>query len=278
MAHSFLMRICVLGATGMLGHVVTQYFTERGCHVYSPETRFSMSGATQFIGEVKSFKPQWCVNCVGVKPAAGTDERCLYEINALLPERCAEALWPDTLFLHASSDGVFRDDKENRLVTEIPDAADSYGRSKLQGERAVLDNAGFVIRCSIVGPELENRRRSLMSWLLSCTGTVPGYENQSWNGITTLEWARIAFGVLSGAVRTAERIVQPGLSKPVTKACLLRGIAAEWNVSVQVVSSTSNRPVTRTLVPNILSPELGNQLADLRRWYNAAFPKETIHT
>ena len=95
--------------------------------------------------------------------------------------------------MHASSDGVFRPDVGDRNAVEPGDATDDYGASKCAGERAVLDAGGLVIRCSIVGPEVLEPQ-SLLGWLLRQEGEIRGFTNHLWNGITTLEWARVCLG------------------------------------------------------------------------------------
>lgn len=259
------MRICVLGHRGMLGHVVVRYLNEQGYDVAVVQERFHAKNSDPFISEIFSKDAQWCINCIGVKPSPSVTRNQLFEINALLPQVCAEKLRGKITFLHASTDGVFRPDRENRSLSEQTDATDDYGLSKRQAEQAVINSGGTVIRCSVIGPEV-GEPRSLLGWLL-CQSEVNGYLNHSWNGITTLEWAKVFHELIKRQPGTEESILQPGTLSPMSKCEVLQLIARVWNLKVKIRAIDAKESVTRTLVPTLLRPNLDQQLEQLKAWY-----------
>lgn len=260
------MRVCVLGHRGMLGHVLVRYFQEKGCSVNTVATRFSASTGRQFVAEILSGRPDWCVNAIATRRQDFLTERELFEINAHLPEACSQGLPEHVGFIHASTDAVFSAALPHRKPDEPPDATDAYGRSKIAAERAVAGPRRGVIRCSIIGPD-QVRIRNLLSWLLDQQGAVKGYTNQTWNGITTLEWAKLCYGWFSSFPTGQRALLQPAAAVPINKCDLLERIAAEWQHKVAVVPALAEQPVFRTLVAAPACPRTEQMLADLREWY-----------
>jgi len=260
------MRVCVLGHRGMLGHIVVRYFREQGCQVFTLKQRFMPDSAHYFLEQIQVAQPDWCVNCIGVGPRQAVSREHLFEVNSLLPELCAESLPPPVGFIQSSTDAVFEPFRPDRTSTDIPDAVDEYGLSKRHAESVMKGTNRYIIRCSIIGPEL-GIGHNLLNWFLAQTDCVPGYANHYWNGITTLEWAKLCHGLISGALSHVGSLLQPGVWPPVTKSELLTLIGEVWNHPVKIESVNADVPVTRTLVPNVVCPPLAAQLHDLRAWY-----------
>ena len=74
----------------------------------------------------------------------------------------------------------------NEMAT--PDASDNYGKTKSLGE--VYQNNTLTLRTSKIGPCLKNQNEELLDWFLKQKGTIKGYKNAIWNGVTTLELAK----------------------------------------------------------------------------------------
>jgi dTDP-4-dehydrorhamnose reductase len=261
-----MMRVCVLGHRGMLGHVVARYLAERGCRVCTVSRRFSGESLYPFLEELRAARPDWCVNCIAVRPNQAGSRRELYAVNAFLPRFCSSRLPASVGFIQASTDGVFAPLLPGRRVGETPDATDAYGLSKALAERAVRGEKRFICRCSLIGPQ-PNKTTSLFSWFLSQKGSVQGYSNQSWNGITTLEWAKLCWGLIQGNRPTAGAVLQPGTWPAVSKKRLLELIGLTWKHPVAVQPCRADFPVFRTLVPNVVCSPLADQLQELLRWY-----------
>ena len=258
------MRVCVLGHTGMLGHKVAWHLGRIGHEVVRVQTRFEAASTKAFLNEIHASQPDWCVNCIGTRPGPGTSSKQLFEINSELPEALVHSLPPEVGLVQASTDGVFRPECANRLADETPDATDEYGLSKIRAEKAVLEAKRHVIRCSIIGQELRTHR-SLLSWFLAQRCEVTGYTNHLWNGITTLEWAKVCAQVIAHTIPAETRVIQPGITPPISKYDLLRQIAETWGHTILIRPAEASNPVLRSLVPNVAMRPLNLQLAELHQ-------------
>jgi len=190
------MKIVVLGKTGMLGRYVYTYFKSCGYDT------IGVSRKDVDIGEVKRAvlaeyftslelgKGDVVINCMGViKPRV--DELGVLNainINSVFPHVLEAVLADmDVELIHPTTDCVF-DGLEGQYDEDHPhNVTDIYGRTKSLGE----PENSTVIRTSIIGDEV-NQGRSLVEWIKSNKGgTVNGFTNHQWNGITCLEFAKI---------------------------------------------------------------------------------------
>lgn len=261
------MRVTVLGASGMLGHVVARYLSEAGYPVQTPDRRFEPESPTGFLESLRATQPEAVVNCIGIR--AGTTPQALMDTHVQLVERSLECLQGGgARFIQASTDGIFRPDLGDRRTEEPGDATDDYGRSKWMAEQRVRSAGGCVIRCSLLGPELK-APKSLMGWFLTQRGPVRGFVNQAWNGITTLQWARVCQGLLEAG--SPPPVCQPGFWPAISKEEVLRLIAEAWGRVVEICPEAASQPVLRTLSPDIVCPPLAIQLHQLRAWYTPRF-------
>jgi len=137
-------------------------------------------------------RPDVVVNAVGVvkQHSAANDAANTIAVNALLPhrlaDRCRDA---HARFIHVSTDCVFSGIRGAYTESDVPDARDLYGRSKLLGE--VDRDECLTLRTSMVGREMQSSR-GLLEWFLSRRGeTVPGFTRARFSGLTTLELSRV---------------------------------------------------------------------------------------
>jgi dTDP-4-dehydrorhamnose reductase len=170
----------------------------------------------------------YIINCIGIiKPAINEDNhRSVVDairINSTMPHIVAYiAECINAKVIHPSTDCVFSGKKKMPyLETDLPDATDIYGRTKVLGECPSSMN----IRTSIIGPEMHTQR-SLLEWYLSQTEEVSGFINHHWNGMTTLQWSRIVFNIIK--MDRWKPGIQHMYSMPVTKENLLWAIKKEF--------------------------------------------------
>ena len=91
-------------------------------------------------------------------------------------------------YIQIGTDYVFSGQRGNYDESSFQDTSDVYGKTKVAGEIEQLGK--FILRGSIVGPEL-GEGKSLLNWFLSEEGgEVSGFSDHSWNGITTLNFAK----------------------------------------------------------------------------------------
>jgi dTDP-4-dehydrorhamnose reductase len=261
------MKVFVLGHRGMLGHVVARYLAERGHEVQTTETRYSGGPDDGLVAEVRKSEAAWIINCIGKIPQKTTDAAELFVGNFQLPVHIKTYLRGDQRMLHASTDCVFSGKRGGYRVEDTPDPHDVYGLSKLLGESIGELGRCQIIRTSIIGPELGNGGRGLMAWFLKQSGSVNGFTNHLWNGITTLEWAKLADEILSGKLQPKRAIYQSGSAKAVTKHELLKLIAEVWPHQIAINPTEAKETVDRTLVPVENRGGLREQFQEMRRWY-----------
>jgi len=166
---------------------------ERGSTFYGIDAR-QTDGVSQVIAE---FRPDALVNAIGIikQRAEAKDIISSLEINSLLPHRIALACRTiGARLVHMSTDCVFSGRKGRYCETDVPDADDLYGRTKLLGE--VSGSHCITIRTSMIGPELS-RKSGLLEWFLAQRGqTVKGFTKAIFSGFPTSELARVVEQIL----------------------------------------------------------------------------------
>jgi dTDP-4-dehydrorhamnose reductase len=204
------MKIVVLGASGMLGSMAYRLMSEnRALEVHatarSADARalFAPPAHNNIIVGVdatdpdalaallRDTRPDVVVNCIGVvkQLASANDPLTTIPLNAILPHRLARlCALADARLIHISTDCVFSGSRGNYRETDVPDAEDLYGRSKLLGE-VDYPNA-ITLRTSIIGPEARSSN-GLVAWFLSQKGEVSGYARAVFSGLTTDELTRL---------------------------------------------------------------------------------------
>ena len=209
-------RVLVLGATGMLGHVVVRELAER-FEVHATARDVEAAGALELPAQLHAFEaqaagdgleelvgsvaPRAVVNCVGLvkQLPIASDPIAAITINALLPHRAAAAAAAaGARLVHVSTDCVFSGKlpiPQRYSEDDQPDPEDVYGRSKLLGE--VLAVPHVTLRTSIIGPEL-GRATGLLEWFLAQQGpTVNGFTRAMYAGLTTTALARNVADVIA---------------------------------------------------------------------------------
>ena len=92
------------------------------------------------------------------------------------------------------TDCVFSGEVGGYFEDSFQDAKDIYGKTKIGGEAEHSEK--YLLRGSIVGPE-RGEGKSLLNWFLSQNSNkVNGFIDHMWNGITTLNFAKIVDGMI----------------------------------------------------------------------------------
>lgn len=287
------MKIAVLGHRGMLGHVVSRYLKEIGHEVLTTDERYDYVSKSdeRFFDDISRIDPNIIINCIGLikqKVDNYNNNNCrLLELNSVLPlHLCTK--FPNTVIIHPSTDCIFSGlekvngferipNKGRYYIDDIPDPTDMYGISKALGEIISKYPLAYIIRCSIIGPELDTKY-GLLEWFLSQDGTAHGYTNHKWNGITTLEWAKYASEMLLKIIgeknkedRLCSKIVQPCSSSVHSKAEILHMISDIWKKDIKIIDIPSDTAIDRSLISNISivwkRNSLYDQLQELYNWY-----------
>lgn len=203
-------RILVLGASGMLGHAVLRYFSDRARHTVTGSVRSQAArdllpayvrdrvvvgidveddaSLTRLFTDVR---PEVVINCVGLvkQLVEANDVLASLPINSMFPHRLARlCTLKGARLIHISTDCVFSGSKGMYREDDSSDAKDLYGRSKFLGE---VDAPNAVtLRTSMIGHELRCER-GLVEWFLSQQTGILGYSRAVFSGLTTYELARV---------------------------------------------------------------------------------------
>jgi dTDP-4-dehydrorhamnose reductase len=110
-------------------------------------------------------------------------------LNSALPHRLLDLSNQfNSRLIHISTDCVFSGRRGNYQESDIPDADDVYGRSKILGE--VFDSNSITLRTSIIGHELLTNY-SLLNWFLAQNDSCEGYRNAIFSGLPTVIFSEI---------------------------------------------------------------------------------------
>ena len=245
-------RIVVLGSTGMLGNKVLEHFSNLdGYEVYGSYRNKSVAPAKNSFPFSAEF-PIWSaipecdyiLNCIGIiKPFMKNNIAGAIRVNSLFPWYLAE--WCETnniRLIHITTDCVFSGNDGSYAEENLHDCLDSYGKSKSLGE----PNNCMVIRTSIIGEEIH-KNASLIEWAKSQKGKkVKGFTNHYWNGVTTLEYAKIC-----------QQIIEEDLFKKdlfhihsptsVNKMQLLQLISDRFKLQLDILPFKTDNSCDRTL-------------------------------
>jgi dTDP-4-dehydrorhamnose reductase len=257
--------VFVAGHRGMLGHVVTRHLADAGYTILTSDARYEGGARDALVEEARASRASVVVNCIGRIWQKSMERDDLFRANALLPIHLAQRLRGDQHLFHASTDCVFAGTRGNYAVGDEPDADDEYGVSKQLGEGVARWPNVTVLRVSIVGPDLGGGH-GLLGWFLKQPEDKPlnGYVNHFWNGITTLEWARILVERIERMDRGEGHIPlsQPGTER-IDKYSLLCMFRDAYGTKHQIRPVEAPTRVDRSLLPTERRAPIAEQLATL---------------
>ncbi|MBH0172862.1 SDR family oxidoreductase [Fictibacillus sp. 23RED33] len=191
------MKIMILGANGMAGHMIASYFKTKTTHELLLTSRDGTEGhilldatnLTQIAEVVQHYKPDLIINGIGLlNEYAAIHQRDAILVNSLLPHELAKQLnGYGGKLIHISTDCVFSGHQGNYNEESVPDGLSMYAKTKQLGE--IKTEPHLTIRTSIIGPELKNGI-GLFNWFIQQKGIIKGFTHVKWNGVTTLELAK----------------------------------------------------------------------------------------
>jgi len=273
------MKMLILGGKGMVGHAMVRYFSARPGTTVFYTTRDPADPAGLYLdvcneNKIESVmeivRPDVTINCIGLlnEEAARREGEALL-VNGLLPHRLRRlAELTGGKLVHISTDCVFSGSRGSYREDDLPDGASAYAKTKAMGE--VRQPPHLTVRTSIIGPELKDGI-GLFQWFMKQRGTVPGYRQVLWNGVTTLELAKSVARMLEAGTQGLVHLTAPA---PISKYGLLllfQDIFGRMDVTV----IPRDEPILdRTLLntrgdfqPQV--PDYPVMLAELKRWMEA---------
>jgi len=233
--------ILILGSSGMLGHVVTKYFEERSYDVYNLSHRIKINERTEIM-DVTNFsefdkylnklKVDVIVNCIGTlnEDAENSPDKAIL-LNSYLP-RFLEKKYMNTKvkIIQISTDCVFSGKTGNYTEDSFRDGDSIYARTKTLGE--INNNKDLTIRTSIIGPDINEDGIGLFQWFMNQKGTIYGFKNAYWTGVTTIELAKGIEKLIKNDVAGLYHFVP---NEKISKYNLLNIIAEIFNRNMNII-------------------------------------------
>jgi len=168
------MRILVTGASGLLGlNLCLKEVKEHDIYGIVHQTQLAnvpftlirqdLTNKNALSKVFNQTEPELVVNCAAMAnvdqceknpiPAAKINS----EVPGYLAKNCAERVIP---FIHISTDAVFDGEKGNYKETDVPNPLSIYAKTKLEGEKRVLDAnpSALIARVNFFGFSVTGRR------------------------------------------------------------------------------------------------------------------------
>ena len=216
---------------------------------------------------LERIKPHYVINCVGILVSRSRDDiSSAIFLNSYLPNLLSKL--GNRLgykLVHISTDCVFSGRDGQYTETSYRDGDDNYARTKALGE--VVNDKDLTIRTSIIGPELKANGTGLLDWFLKQEGTINGYTQAYWSGVTTLELAKAVVQFLQQDVTGLYHLC---IKDKTSKYALLKLLVKVWDGDIEVVPFEDYK-VDKSLVctrrdfdyPTV---ELEKMLLDIKQW------------
>ena len=194
-------KVLLLGSTGMLGNYILKYLELQNTYVIciKCDAENEIELKENIKEHIKENVNCIIINCIGLIPQTGELDYLKYlKINSIFPKYLdiiSNEL--NCKLIHITTDCVFNGTtKESYDEDSIKNEMGIYGMSKSLGEN--LQNA-TVIRTSIIGETFNGRKNtSLLEWVRSNkNGSVNGFTNHFWNGVTCLQLAKIIHEIIT---------------------------------------------------------------------------------
>lgn len=193
------MKLLILGASGMAGHVIALYFKEQG-HEVTALTRRVFAYTDNIIADVTNLPLltktinqgdyDAVINCIGILNQNAEDNK--HEavfLNSYLPHYLSYITRDSrTKIIHMSTDCVFSGKSGNYNENSQRDGESFYDRSKALGE--LENDKDLTFRNSIIGPDINPNGIGLFNWFMKQDGNISGYTKAIWTGVTTLTLAK----------------------------------------------------------------------------------------
>jgi dTDP-4-dehydrorhamnose reductase len=263
------MKIYLFGSTGMLGRyvnlVLNKYFYVKCINRIDYDIENDTFEKLVEILSSDLQKNDIIINCAGIIPQKYKNDhfKTYIRVNTLFPHKLTEISKKlNCKFIHITTDCVFDGVKGNYSVNDIHSAKDIYGISKSQGE----PEDATIIRTSIIGEELYGKR-SLIEWVKSNEdGSIKGYINHYWNGVTCLTLANLIKNMIynNNFWLGVRHICSPNIVTKYELCCYINEI---YNLNINIEKYEDSISKNMTLVGEINVKEtIFEQICQLKKF------------
>lgn len=254
------MKLLVLGGRGMAGHMIVHYFQEKTDFDVQYTTRSKEEGIYYDATDLERVKeiilqvrPDFVINAIGLlNDFAAKKQMEAIQVNSFLPHYISKVLdMHGGKLIHISTDCVFSGTVDGKMPapktegrykeTDSPDGTTIYAMTKALGE--VQSPNHITLRTSIIGPELKEGI-GLLHWFMQQKGDIQGYTKVLWNGITTLELAKVIEYVINNNGQGLYHVAAPEV---ISKHDLLKLIQQIFSKTDVVIHPFDEVLLDRTL-------------------------------
>lgn len=272
-------KILILGSSGMAGHVITLYFQEQGYDVTAYTTKAFKHCSKNIIGNafdtnilkdiLLTGNYDAVINCIGILNQFAEDNlaKAVY-LNGYLPHLIADTLKDSaTRLIHMSTDCVFAGNNGPYKEDSFPDGHKFYDRTKALGE--VIDNKNLTFRNSIIGPDLNCNGIGLFNWFMKQKGTIKGYTQAIWTGVTTLTLAKAMDQALKENLTGLFNLVN---NTSISKYDLLQLFNKHFRDNALEIIPDDNLKLDKTLICtrkedfSFVVPSYENMIIEMKQW------------
>ncbi|XP_037762789.2 methionine adenosyltransferase 2 subunit beta [Chelonia mydas] len=169
-------RVLITGATGLLGRAVYKEFNENnwhavGCGYSRARPKFERVNLLDSIGVhdiIQDFQPHVIVHCAAERRPDVVESQAdvVSQLNVTASGNLAkEAAGVGAFLIYISTDYVFDGTNPPYKESDAPNPLNLYGKTKLEGEKAVLENneGAAVLRIPVLYGEVEKLEESAVT-------------------------------------------------------------------------------------------------------------------
>ena len=203
-------NILITGSSGMLGKDIFRILSDiQSYNIYGFDRTFNskISEDNQIVGDLTNFdflreeinkiKPDIIIHCAAIVNLNICEEnkKAADALHCEVTKILSSFNSKSTKFIYISTDSVFDGKRGDYTETDIPNSLNYYAKSKLEGERTVMNNNAnsIVIRTNIYGFNYP-LGNSLAEWAiknLKLGRSINGFTDTIFNAIYTKQLARI---------------------------------------------------------------------------------------
>ena len=271
--------IIIFGSTGMLGGYCVKLLQNQYniISINRKEYDIMENNYEKLLNIIKPYKKSVIINCAGSIPQRQIENNFDYFItNSLFPKMLDKIAFQLKLnFIHISTNCVFDYKDGNNNELSFPNEIQPYGLSKLLGEP---ENAS-VIRISIIGEEIVNKK-SFLEWVLSNkNGKINGYSNYYWNGCSCLTLVKYIENIIENNLfwKGIKHLYSNEIISKYELACMINEI---YNLNIEITPLKLEMTITKTLSSiydnnNVINKSIKEQIMEQK---NIDLKLGTYHT
>lgn len=243
-------KLIIFGSNGMLGRYLKKYFSRENIELILVTrneyeiTSDNLSNLEHFLVNLSINDNTCIVNCTGLIPQRMNkkDNANYYIINSIFPLHLSKLCDKyKTKLICPTTDCVFSGKKGKYVESDFQDEINAYGQSKSLGEPM---NA-TVIRTSIIGEELENKK-SFLEFVKNSDSEINGWDDHYWNGITCYQYCKIIDKIIKENLfwKGIRHIYSPESKSKYELACIIKDV---YKLPININKYISGNIVDKTL-------------------------------